>query len=429
MALNKIDKPRKNFVAASSRVTMEQIKPHRALEQLDIIHLIIDQLSGDTTTLLAAALVNRLWSAVGLAMLWDEPRPQMLAAVADDDRRRFYAGFVSRIVSDNFGDDLMKWARLLRPQVLEVPPQIERLKGTAYRLMLCRSLRSLRCSISAVARQTMRKNLARLCPSLSELVLLEPKDPAQPGPNDLAVVLQKQARLAKLVFRYNERFTKKGFPSRIIEDLAGRETLRLLKTTGRVSTACLARVYRDNPQPFRNLDSLRIRVHSNAVWLLAKWLPRLTNLKLELCDSMHNPFPHLASWTRLNTLGLALPEGNQISPEDFARIKQLGSQLCSLRLSSLMENSLELKAPSFTDRDLLSLIAAFPRLRVFKFIVTSRLSANALRLVGEQCPHLERLVLPCFVDLRTLDGVDTPLFPSLTDLSLGGVFQHDTDEG
>jgi hypothetical protein len=366
-------------------------------------------------------------------MLWAQPPPQALKAVTDAERRLVYAGFVSHIAHNNFGAELMQWAPLLRPRVLKVPRHIQRLKGTAYPLMLRPNIRRLQCPIAAFARPTMLKNLARLCPHLVDLVLRS----GSRGPTThdgvpqlldaevLASVLQKQVRLARIVFEPNQRFAQHGFPSTVFEDLAARGELRLLKTTGRVSTACVARVFRSDAQPFRSLHCLRIRVHSDAVGLLAEALPRLTYLTLELCDGRHSPFPLLAPWTRLRTFCLHMPDGSQLSPEDFARIEKLGGQLLTLGLDTLSGGDKRLQAPGFADSNLLRLVAAFPRLRMLNFNVASRLSAMALRLLGDQCPNLERLVLSSCIDLRTLDSARVPLFPYLEDFMLGGVLQHD----
>lgn len=181
--------------------------------------------------------------------------------------------------------------------------------------------------------------------------------------------------------------------------------------------------------PFAALTCLRCFTTSEAVPLLASSLPLIKHLSLYITDSearCHLMMPALAMLHCLTTLRLRFSGFSMLRYDELLELQSLNA-LSSLKL--IAYNG-ELVSYQLDHSHITSLVTAIGRhMRELELLLTAPcFTVDAIRIIGQNCPSLERLALYGEYALHELDLSGPPLFPVIASLELGRATKDGLDD-
>ncbi|KAB8231636.1 uncharacterized protein BDW43DRAFT_135697 [Aspergillus alliaceus] len=384
----------------------------------EILSRIMEFLSDDRAALRSALLVNKLWAAEAMTVLWQKPPVEALAS-SPDDHRQFYARQVREL--DFGGDKDGKHHSTFRS--LEFP-RLRRITIDFYRPDDGEKL---------WLDQYIQPNLEEFIfygaePAGDLLNLLETRCPR------LRCVLigyvwegVSASRLIKF-FDCCKSLRSICLPSnmeRFLDDqmfayFARRHDLEELEFGKTITYEMVEKALDGIQSPFKYIQRLTVPAESKALKLLAPTIKSVTTLELNVEDSQFNPLPLVSSLVNLRELEIA-PQWASWSATDFLALKGLKN----LRRLEIYPIEDDLTSPNLTDPDFVQIFANMSELQQISFQVQCTLSTAAITSLGQHCRQLTSCDLLGSYYLNSWLNIERPLFPHLRQLELGAIIPEE----
>ncbi|KAJ2956867.1 hypothetical protein NQ176_g11291 [Zarea fungicola] len=164
---------------------------------------------------------------------------------------------------------------------------------------------------------------------------------------------------------------------------------------------------------------MRIKVSTTDLPILLPLLPNITGLNLQLVGPAEDVLEHISVMRQLELLELEFEDAVHLEKKSLLSLAQC-SKLRELHINP--EANVSSLESGFSDADFKQVVSKLPDLERLTFHVQSDLSAVSLLSLAKYCPRLESCTMPHMFDMDQLGlaSQSRPLFPKLTELSLGG---------
>ena len=194
---------------------------------------------------------------------------------------------------------------------------------------------------------------------------------------------------------------------------------------------------RDVKKPFPQLDELECDAFSDIFELVIPYLSGLTSLTILLMNKLESTvISTISNLTALTFLDLTVTYHEPGNLADaLVSVARGCTRLIHLRIS-IDPRCINHTTPQRVDETCIEILSTcLPDLEDLTLQESDccqmqpRLTAHSLRHLGENCPNLRYLEYAGPILLSQLGGAGKPLFPKLTDLTIGGPLDDSPDWG
>lgn len=390
---------------------------------LEMLKMIIDFLEYDDETLLSVLLMNKAWNEEATRVLWEAPPAQAFLSITPM-RRQLYARFVRALIFENTPTDRslheefrdlefsqLECVRIYHPCHFQFPHRhYEEFPFDQY---IQRKLTTFIFQ-GGGSTQEILTLLETQCPQLQHIQLAF--EIRELTPERLLTFFDtctslKSIKLSRRVGKYVDE--------KVLGRLAGYSGVQKLEVRRYLDFPLFYEAFKMTSQPFKNLRSLNLRIHSESVPLLVanvKDAPFLTSLVLQFVDThITDSVTHISRLHSLEKLVLLFRRSALLERTDLLELGNL-SELTKLQISPPVGHFLE--CPGFTDDDFISVFENKNNLKTLFFNVYGELSMDSINSLAESCPLLVRCGVDASCELSEWHDTCWPIFHNLQTLEV-----------
>ena len=202
--------------------------------------------------------------------------------------------------------------------------------------------------------------------------------------------------------------------------IAARPSLRVLSTyLQAMEWSLVSKIKERVPQPFESVQDLECKINTEALYSLLPHLSRLTHLEVRLISSSTNALSNIArNCLHLQNIIIAYPEDSSCGDDEIRILADTCKDLRVIEIAGYWRLGYVEKADEVTDAGVAYLAKTLPRLEECRLWVKSDLSADPLRILGQNCRALRSLALRGPIHVEDLRHEGDPLFSRLKSLSI-----------